>query len=328
MYRMPRCLALDFLDLLTNCMDMGDNLCPDIPINLQFCATLNFLASGSYQRRVGSDAFASISQSCVSRIIKSITRVIATKMMDDFVRFPQSLEEIQELESQFQSIGDFPGLFAIIDDTHIALAGMKRTVEFMYVNRKKFHSINTQLIVDCRMYILNINARYAGSFHDSLIWKSSMAYTFLRDIYNLSAEMNEAFEYFMIGDKGFPLQPWLLKPYDRPCTSYAQMIFNTLLKQMRSLVERVIGLLKARFRCLLGDERKLRYDHLSSGHIIYSCAVLHNFLITNGCPVDDIDPIFDEPVGNFDDYDYDEADELERGRRIRDFLAQYLIDNN
>lgn len=277
---------------------------------------------------MGSDAFASMSQTCVSRSIKSITRVIATKMMDDFIKFPQTLDEIRQLENEFQTLGDFPGLFAIIDDTHIGLAAMKRLVEFVYLNRKKFHSINTQIIIDSRMSILNINARYPGSFHDSLIWKSSLAYTFMRDIFNLSAQMGENFEYFLLGDNGFPLQPWLLKPYDRPCSSEAQKLFNRLHKQMRSLVERVIGLLKARFRCLLGDETKLRYDHLSSGHIIYSCAVLHNFLISNGHPVDDIEPIFDEPVGNFDDYEDDEADQLQRGQHRRNILAQYFVDNN
>lgn len=264
----------------------------------------------------------------VYREPSSQLRVIATKMMVNFVRFPQSIEEFQELERQFQSLGDFPGLFGIIDDTHIALAAMKRLIEFGYVNRKNIHSINTQLIIDCRMYILNINARYPGSFHDSLIWKSSFAYMSLRNIYNLSAQMDDSFEYFLIGDNGFPLQPWLLKPYDRPCTSYAQVLFNGLLKQMRSLVERVIGLLKACFRCLLGDETKLRYDHLSSGHIIYSCAVLHNFLISSGCPVDDIEPIFDEPVGNFNDFVDDQPDELEGGQHRRDMLAQYFADNN
>lgn len=326
MYRLPRFVALDFLEQLEYCMDMKtENLCPDIPLNLQFCATLNFLASGSYQRRVGSDAFASISQSCVSRSIKSITRVIATKMMDDYIRFPQSLHEIQELELQFQTLGHFRGLFAIIDDTHIALTAMKRAIEFGYVNRKGFHSINTQIIIDSQMSILNINARYPGSFHDARIWKSSLAYTFMRDIFNVSAVMGENFEYFLLGDNGFPLQPWLLKPYDTPCTSIAQELFNRIHKEMRSMIERVIGLLKARFRCLLG-ETKLRYDHQSTGHIIYTCAVLHNLLISKGYPVDDIEPIFDELVGNFEDYEIDESHELEVGQHRRDILAQYFVD--
>lgn len=89
-------------------------------------------------------------------------------MMDDCIKFPQTLEEIQELETQFQTLGNFPGLFAIVDGTHIALFAMKRLVEFGYVNRKGFHSINTQIIIDSQMSILNINARYPGSFHDSL----------------------------------------------------------------------------------------------------------------------------------------------------------------
>lgn len=99
---------------------------------------------------------------------------------------------------------------------------------------------------------------------------------------------------FMLGDTGYPLQPWLMKPYDSPQTA-AQKAFNARLRSVRSLVERAIGLLKARFRCLLG-ERKLRYSPLTSGHIIYSCTVLHNFLLEYDYPVDDLDPIYDEPI--------------------------------
>lgn len=43
----------------------------------------------------------------------------------------------------------------------------------------------------------------------------------------------------------------------------------------RNCVERCIGVLKARFRCLNG-ERKLRYSPEKVGHIINACSVLHN----------------------------------------------------
>lgn len=49
---------------------MERNPCPDIPMTVQFCSVLNFYASGSYQRRVASDAFASMSQSNVSKCIR------------------------------------------------------------------------------------------------------------------------------------------------------------------------------------------------------------------------------------------------------------------
>lgn len=321
MYRLPRCVALDFLDRLDGYM-IHENRCPEIPLTIQFCSLLNFLASGSYQRRVGSDCFASISQTCVSRSIRSITRVMATKMMDQFIKFPETLEEIEELEKEFQEIADFPGVFCLADATHIALAALHRDIEFAYVNRKSTHSINTQIIADSRMRIRHINARYPGSTHDSFIWKCSLPNMFLR---NISARMQGNFPYFILADTGYPLQPWLLRPYDRPYSSRAQEVFNRLHKRLRSMIERVIGLLKARFRCLLG-ERKLRYDHERSAYIIYSCAILHNFLIDNGYPVDDIDFIPDDFPGNV--HHQAGSTELERGKHRRNIAAQYFIDNN
>lgn len=136
MYRLPRCMAFDFLDILSEYM-VNDNSCPDVPLTIQFCSVLNFYASGSYQRRVGSDSFASISQSCVSRCVRTISRIIGTKIIDRFIKFPDTLEEIQEMEEDFQEIMDFPGVFLIVDGTHIAMAALHRDIEFGFVNRKK-----------------------------------------------------------------------------------------------------------------------------------------------------------------------------------------------
>lgn len=55
--------------------------------------------------------------------------------------------------------------------------------------------------------------------------------------------------------------------------------FNRKIRSTRSLIERVIGLLKVRFRCLLG-ERQLRYNQTKVSYIVYACVTLHNFLIT------------------------------------------------
>lgn len=280
---------MDFLDELSAVMT--DNPAPDIPLTTQFCCTLNFFASGSYQRRVGQDAFAIMSQTCVSRCITSISNTIATKLMDTYVRFPQTLEEIEELCQEFQKLDDFPGVFALVDGSHILLAAMKKLIEFGFKNRNKTHSINTQFIIGSKMRFLNVNARYAGSNHDSLIWRCSLAYSFLE---NLANEIGDEWQHFLLGDTGYPLQPWLLKPYDNPSTQ-AEKEFNVRLRRLRSLIERAIGLLKVRFRCLLG-ERKLRYDPLTCGHIIYSCVVLHNFLLDNDYPIDDLEPYREVPI--------------------------------
>lgn len=60
----------------------------------------------------------------------------------------------------------------------------------------------------------------------------------------------------------------------------AEQEFNRRLIGVRQMIERCIGLLKMRFRCLLG-ERKMRYHPTKAGNIIYSCVVLHNYLAFN-----------------------------------------------
>lgn len=71
-----------------------------------------------------------------------------------------------------------------------------------------------------------------------------------------------------------------MKIFDGENLNEVQRNFNQKLLSLRQSVERCIGVIKGRFRCLLG-ERKLRYDPPKVGHIIYSCATLHNFLIAN-----------------------------------------------
>lgn len=68
---------------------------------------------------------------------------------------------------------------------------------------------------------------------------------------------------------------------DRRNLTNAEIIFNQRICEIRSLIERTIGVLKMRFRCILG-ERKLRYSPTKASQIFYSCVTLHNFLIFNG----------------------------------------------
>ena len=84
----------------------------------------------------------------------------------------------------------------------------------------------------------------------------------------------------ILGDSAYSLSPWLMKIFDGNNLSQQQEHFNQELCSIRQIVERCIGLLKVRFRCILG-ERKLRYNPTKVGRIIYSCATLHNFLILN-----------------------------------------------
>ncbi|XP_037048480.1 putative nuclease HARBI1 [Bradysia coprophila] len=214
------------------------------PWTVQFCSVLNFYASGSYQRRVASDAFAMMSQTMVSKCIRGYSYIITTAIMDDYVKFPQNVDEVKYLHDQLQNHVDFPGAFAFVDGSLITLAAVSHLIEHSYVSRKSSHphAINSQFVCDIKMRFLSVNARYPGSTHDALIWR--FVNTTLKRWCN---QTEQNWQYFMLGDNGYPLQQWLLKPYDSPNTA-AEEQYNSRHRKLRSLVERAIVYLRGQTR--------------------------------------------------------------------------------
>ena len=77
------------------------------------------------------------------------------------------------------------------------------------------------------------------------------------------------------GDSGYPLEPWLITPYRVAPEGSSECKFNDFLSKGRNIIERVNGLLKSRFRCLLG-RRELHYTPEKAVKILNVCAALHN----------------------------------------------------
>lgn len=68
-----------------------------------------------------------------------------------------------------------------------------------------------------------------------------------------------------------------MKIFQGPNAQNGEAEYN---REVRQIIERVIGILKMRFRCL-NIERVPRYTPTKVGYFVYSCAFLHNFLILN-----------------------------------------------
>ncbi|XP_070386369.1 putative nuclease HARBI1 [Dermacentor albipictus] len=91
-----------------------------------------------------------------------------------------------------------------------------------------------------------------------------------------------------VSDSGYPLEPWLLTPVtDHPPIHTAEGRYNTAHAAMRSVVERCIGLLKSRFRCLQ-RYRALHYEPDRAANIVAACVVLHNLCLDEGGVLDDV----------------------------------------
>lgn len=110
--------------------------------------------------------------------------------------------------------------------------------------------------------------------------------------------------YKISGDSGYGQQPWLFVPLAETANA-AENDYNSSHRKARSLVERCVGVLKSRFRCL-SRQRMLMYTPATAGSIITACAVLHNIMITERYPL----PLEAEIIAEMDEHDEDEDDPI------------------
>lgn len=245
-----------------------------IPKHIRVLTTLHFLGHGSYQCSVGCSYSFALSQPAVSRCIAEVTDLMVTHLLNQWVKFPTTRNEFNTLKQDFtEELPLFRNLVGIIDGTQIQIVAPSQHHEVHpaapYYCRKGYYSINAQIICDAQKKILYMNAKFPGSVHDSAIWISSTVRNILKNQFAAGQEN------YLFGDSGYPLEPWLLTPFNNPQEGEPEAHFNNEFCMVRIKIEHTIGILKSRFRCLLGH-RALHYNPLRAAKIIYSCGILHN----------------------------------------------------
>lgn len=95
--------------------------------------------------------------------------------------------------------------------------------------------------------------------------------------------------------------------------------YNAAHKTARSTIERCIGILKSRFRCIL-KERVLHYSPEKAGIIISACAVLHNIIFHHRLP-------YEEPVPEENEIADIAADDVPAIENVGHNIRQQLINN-
>lgn len=271
---------------------------------------LRFCAIGSYQRGVGQEYLASVSQPVVSRCIEEVTTAVVTHFGNEWIKFPTG-EDMARKKREFYEYCGIPGTIGAIDCTHVRILSPK-TEEHAYLNRKGYHSINVQLICDTNLFILNVNSSFPGSCHDSYIWRQSAIHTHLQNNYQVGDRNT-----WLLGDSGYPQQPWLMTPVPEVQPNSPEERFNKAHASGRNHIERTNGVLKSRFRCIMG-ERALRYEPAKVCTIVNTCCILHNLCTRARMPLPEFEEINEENDHNYiQDLDLQDNNQ---GREIRAVL--------
>ncbi|CAI6371996.1 unnamed protein product [Macrosiphum euphorbiae] len=335
-FRLSKYLANQLIEMLRPLIEDA-NRSSAIDLKTKVLVALHFFGTGSYQTPMGHSRFTALSQSSVSRCINEVVNALNhPDIFNLWVKFPSNIYELDQVRKKFYTKTRFPGVIGCIDCTHVALVPPSSNLnlienqhpEYIYVNRKCYHSINVQLICDSDLKILNVNALFPGSTHDSHVWNNSSVLPLLQDLYT-----NGLNNIYLLGDSGYPLRPWMLTPIANPTTE-ADEYFNKQQMSTRSIIERCNGVLKGRFRCLLKD-RTLHYKPEKVSQIINACVVLHNICITYNLPefvdgenITDFG-IYQAPLGVAENNDLNLRNrDLMMGRRQRQKIIQLLQNRN
>nr|XP_054931574.1 putative nuclease HARBI1 [Dermacentor andersoni] len=150
---------------------------------------------------------------------------------------------------------------------------MNGKTDFEHICRYILYCAPSQ-VCNAKLRILVVDPRFPGSCHDSWVWQHNL----LRA--SLAAQLQPG--KYLLGDSGYPLEPWLLVPLPGShAGTTSEGHYNREHASMRNVVERCIGVLKSKFRCLQRF-KTLLYSPDRAARIIYACVALHNIALDAG----------------------------------------------
>ena len=140
-FRMTKDEVHDLCELLSDDLKCQGKRGCDLSVEHKVLISLKTLASGSFQST--SKDFICVSQPTVSKVLDSFINALI-KHARHFIYMPRNTDEVDDVKRDFYKIADFPGIVGAVDGSHIPIVAPGKSEEYMYVNRKRFHSINMQ----------------------------------------------------------------------------------------------------------------------------------------------------------------------------------------
>ncbi|KAG8228670.1 hypothetical protein J437_LFUL008908 [Ladona fulva] len=276
LYRLTKDLARAAIEELRPLLAVGQRV-THIPIEIKVLCALHFYGQGSYQRSLRSDSQVPLSQPSVSRAIKEVTEGLnSPQILGKWIVFPQGKNgRTEAIQKNYQATG-IPGVLGYVAGTHVSIKA-PREEEHLYFNTKNYHSIHPQIVCDSDLKITNVLSRYPGSADVSYVWANSGVRQRVMDIWARGERC------WLLGDSDYPHEPWLQTPILSAEEGTLEAQYTQYHIKARSAVERCIGLLKGRFRCLLLAQ-KLEYQPRKACLFTNACCVLHNMCVLGGVP--------------------------------------------
>ncbi|CAL0331317.1 unnamed protein product [Lupinus luteus] len=203
--------------------------------------------------------------------VKQLCRVLCTNFRF-WVSFPNS-NDLESVSKSFQNLSGLPNCCGAIESFRFEIIS------------NSTQCVAAQIVVDSSCRILNIVAGFDGYMSNAMILKAS---TLFKDIeegillnnspsINTNDEVSVNLNQYLVGDKGYPLHPWLMVPFmdDETLPGSDEESFNKAHEVMRLLGLRTAASLQnwGILRGPIRDEAKMAVAYIGA------CSILHNSLL-------------------------------------------------
>lgn len=243
---------------------------------------LYWLGCGSPYREISS--VFGIPKSTIGRIIKRKLNEIVS-LQNLYITFPREEAAISTAKQGFIRLGNstaFCNVIGAIARCHIEVVAPKEQ-KAEYLNRKQTTSVQLQAICNDQGYFMDIFV-CPGSVHESQVLRLSPVYQG-----NMIPE-----NCLVLGDVGYPCLSHpvkLITPFLNPHHA-TQFRFNYHHSWARSIVERALGMVKARWGSIFTKCTNVDYvkapgvqctevDYIKAPGVLAACAILHNISLQN-----------------------------------------------
>ncbi|XP_065307480.1 putative nuclease HARBI1 [Dermacentor albipictus] len=198
-FRRPLRLSKGLVRLL--CEELAGELEADratgLSVERKVLCALRFFATGSFRKLPGATGCyretIRVPQSTVSECVRRVAEaVVNAGARNKWVHFSRTAEEKAAMKE---------------GGSLIAIIAPKCERKAVFMCRKGYYALNCMFICDADMKILALDPLRPGSDHDAFVLRT----TWLRRQFQAGCIVNPG-EY-LLGDSGYPLEPWLLPQF-------------------------------------------------------------------------------------------------------------------
>ena len=297
-----------------------------IPISVErrVAITLWRLATNMDYRSIGH--LFGVARCTACSIVNEVCTVIVQRLFKQYVSIPSG-DSLNEVVQGFADIWGFPQCAGAIDGSHIPIQAPTECAKD-YFNRKGFHSILVQGLVDHRYCFLDINVGWPGSVHDARVLANSELFDKGQNgsLFPQQPKLIKGVSVplLIVGDPAYPLLPWIMKPYsDTGRLSRQERGFNYRLSRARVVTENAFGRLKGRWRCLL-KRNDTNLEMMPT--IVATCTILHNMCEIHADKFDE-HWLLDTTEAQAQHMDDQQGVLGGNAEQIRTALAEYFVSN-